>query len=185
AGRREAATTPSAAQPPLLEKEGRSDAPLRLEEGSHSEAGGEVEPVTGHWSPVTDQESPITDHGSLLEIRDLKVHFPVHKGVLRRVVAHVKAVDGVSLSIAAGRTLGLVGESGCGKTTVGKSIVRLLDPTSGEILFDGADLAKLRRGALRPHRKHVQIIFQDPYSSLNPRIRIAETLEEGMAALGV
>jgi peptide/nickel transport system ATP-binding protein len=128
-------------------------------------------------------ESRIPD--PLLQVKNLKVHFPIHKGVLRRVVAHVKAVDGVSLAISAGRTLGLVGESGCGKTTVGKGILRLVDPTSGEVWFDGADLTRLERGALRPWRKHLQIIFQDPYASLNPRMRIAETLEEGMAALGV
>jgi peptide/nickel transport system ATP-binding protein len=124
-------------------------------------------------------------HQSLLEVRDLKVHFPVHKGLLRRVVAHVKAVDGVSLEIEAGRTLGLVGESGCGKTTVGKGILRLTEPTSGAVLFEGADLARLGRAELRPRRKDVQIIFQDPYSSLNPRMRVMEALEEGMAALGI
>ncbi len=121
----------------------------------------------------------------LLAVRDLKVHFPVHKGLLRRVVAHVKAVDGVSLEIEAGRTLGLVGESGCGKTTVGKGILRLVEPTSGAVLFDGADLARLGRAELRPRRKDVQIIFQDPYASLNPRMRVMEALEEGMAALGI
>jgi len=129
--------------------------------------------------------SPITHHPSLLEVRDLKVHFPIHKGLLRRVVAHVKAVDGVTLAIEAGRTLGLVGESGCGKTTVGKGILRLVEPTSGEVLFDDVDLAQLRRAELRPRRKDVQIIFQDPYSSLNPRMRVMETLEEGMTALGI
>jgi peptide/nickel transport system ATP-binding protein len=121
----------------------------------------------------------------LLAVRDLKVHFPVHKGLFKRVVAQVKAVDGVTLAIEAGRTLGLVGESGCGKTTVGKGILRLVEPTAGEVLFDGVDLARLRRAELRPRRKDVQIIFQDPYSSLNPRMRIMETLEEGMAALGI
>jgi peptide/nickel transport system ATP-binding protein len=123
--------------------------------------------------------------GTLLEVKDLRVHFPVHRGVLRRIVARVRAVDGVSLSIAAGRTLGLVGESGCGKTTVGKSILRLVEPTSGEILFEGAELTALRRSQLRARRKDVQIIFQDPYASLDPRMRVMETLEEGMAALGV
>ena len=121
----------------------------------------------------------------LLQVNDLKVHFPIHKGLLRRVAAHVKAVDGVSLAIAPGRTLGLVGESGCGKTTVGKGILRLVEPTAGAVLFDGADLARLARRELRPRRKDVQIIFQDPYSSLNPRMRVMETLEEGMSALGI
>jgi peptide/nickel transport system ATP-binding protein len=121
----------------------------------------------------------------LLAVRDLKVHFPIHKGVFKRVVGHVKAVDGVSLTIEGGKTLGLVGESGCGKTTIGKGILRLVEPTAGEVIFDGADLARLRRSELRPRRKHVQIIFQDPYSSLNPRMRVMETLEEGMAALGL
>ncbi len=121
----------------------------------------------------------------LLAVRDLKVHFPVHKGLFKRVVAHVHAVDGVTLEIDAGRTLGLVGESGCGKTTVGKGILRLVEPTAGEVLFEGADLARLTRAGMRPHRKDVQIIFQDPYASLNPRMRIMEALEEGMAALGI
>jgi peptide/nickel transport system ATP-binding protein len=129
--------------------------------------------------------SPFTIHAPLLEVKDLQVHFPVHGGLLKRVVARVRAVDGVSLSIGAGRTLGLVGESGCGKTTVGKGVLRLVEPTGGAVLFDGVDLVRLRRGELRPRRKDVQIIFQDPYSSLNPRMRIMETLEEGMTALGI
>jgi len=126
-----------------------------------------------------------TQHSALLQVSDLKVHFPIHKGVLKRVVAHVKAVDGVSLTIESGKTLGLVGESGCGKTTVGRSILRLVEPTAGEVLFEGVDLVRLPRAELRPRRKDVQIIFQDPYASLNPRMRIMETLEEGMAALGI
>ncbi len=130
-------------------------------------------------------DSRLTTHAPLLEVKDLKVHFPIHGGLLKRVVARVKAVDGVSLSIAAGKTLGLVGESGCGKTTVGKGILRLTEPTSGAVLFDGTDLVRLARGELRTRRKDVQIIFQDPYSSLNPRMRVMETLEEGMASLRI
>jgi peptide/nickel transport system ATP-binding protein len=133
--------------------------------------------------------SRLTPHPSdarpLLEVKDLEVHFPVHGGLLKRVVARVRAVDGVTLAIEAGRTLGLVGESGCGKTTVGKGMLRLVEPTAGEVLFDGVDLVQLRRAEMRPRRKDVQIIFQDPYSSLNPRMRVMETLEEGMAALGI
>ena len=121
----------------------------------------------------------------LLEVRDLTVHFPIRKGIFKRTAGQVRAVDGVSFAIEAGRTLGLVGESGCGKTTVGKGLLRLVEPTSGEVLFDGADLARLKRGELRPWRKHVQIIFQDPYASLNPRMRVADALAEGMSSLGV
>jgi peptide/nickel transport system ATP-binding protein len=121
----------------------------------------------------------------LLAVTDLRVHFPIHKGWLRRVAGYVRAVDGVSLSIPAGRTLALVGESGCGKTTVGKGVLQLLRATGGEVLFDGIDLAQLTSGALRAHRREFQIVFQDPYSSLNPRMRVAEIIDEGMASLGV
>jgi peptide/nickel transport system ATP-binding protein len=123
--------------------------------------------------------------GALLRVTDLKIHFPIRSGVLQRVTSQVKAVDGVSLSIAAGRTLGLVGESGCGKTTVGKGILRLVEPTGGRVLFAGQDLARLTRSAMRAKRNEVQIIFQDPYASLNPRMRVTEILDEGMAALGI
>ncbi len=122
---------------------------------------------------------------ALLQVTGLKVHFPIRSGFLKRVTSHVKAVDGVSLSIAAGRTLGLVGESGCGKTTVGKGILRLVEPTGGRVLFEGQDLARLTNSAMRAKRSEVQIIFQDPYASLNPRMRVTEILEEGMAALGI
>ena len=121
----------------------------------------------------------------LLAVNDLRVHFPIHKGLLRRVAGYVRAVDGVSLSIPAGRTLALVGESGCGKTTVGKGVLQLLPVTGGEVLFDGIDLSLLASGALRAKRRDLQIVFQDPYSSLNPRMRVAEIIEEGMTSLGV
>ena len=121
----------------------------------------------------------------LLQVQDLKVHFPIHRGVFRRVVGHVKAVDGVSLEIARGKTLGLVGESGCGKTTVGKGILRLVEPTAGQVFYESEDVLRLPAQKLRARRRDVQIVFQDPYSSLNPRMRILETIEEGMAALGI
>jgi peptide/nickel transport system ATP-binding protein len=128
--------------------------------------------------------SLITPHSSLLEVSDLKVWFPIRKGLLQRTVGHVRAVDGVSFSIAPGRTLGLVGESGCGKTTVGKGLLRLVQPTAGSVRIGGGDFLALGAEALRRRRRDVQIIFQDPYASLNPRIRIGDALEEGMLALG-
>ena len=131
------------------------------------------------------RSSLITHHSSLLQVEDLKVHFPIRKGLLQRITGQVKAVDGVSLEIAPGRTLGLVGESGCGKTTVGKGLLRLVPPTGGRVLFDGVDLLTLNRAELHDRRRQAQIIFQDPYASLNPRVRIGDALEEGMLALGV
>ena len=120
----------------------------------------------------------------LLRVRDLKVHFPVRKGLLKRAVGHIKAVDGISLEVGAGRTLALVGESGCGKTTAGKAILQLIRPTAGSVEFDGTELTALRGDALRQRRGDFQIIFQDPYASLNPRMRVGEILAEGMVALG-
>jgi peptide/nickel transport system ATP-binding protein len=121
----------------------------------------------------------------LLEMENLCVHFPIRKGLFKRIVGHVKAVDGVSLSIPAGRTVALVGESGCGKTTVGKGIVRLLASDAGAIRFCGVDLAQVSQADLRARRRDFQIIFQDPFASLDPRMRVLEIVEEGMTALGV
>jgi peptide/nickel transport system ATP-binding protein len=115
---------------------------------------------------------------SLLTVQNLQQHFPVRGGLLRRSVASCKAVDGVSFSLGAGETLGLVGESGCGKTTLGKAIVRLLNPTAGSIQFEGQDITHSNMGALRPMRRHIQMIFQDPAESLNPRHTVRDILEE-------
>ncbi|MGH7125838.1 MAG: ATP-binding cassette domain-containing protein, partial [Stellaceae bacterium] len=121
----------------------------------------------------------MTAAGPLLEVRGLRMHFAVTEGVLlRRSIGEVRAVDGIDFSIGRGETLGLVGESGCGKTTTGRCILRLEQPTSGEILYDGVDLAKLERKALIAMRRKIQVIFQDPYSSLNPRMKVGEIIAE-------
>jgi oligopeptide/dipeptide ABC transporter ATP-binding protein len=117
----------------------------------------------------------------LIEVRNLVKYYPVYGGVLRRVVANVKAVDGVSFTIQQGETLGLVGESGCGKTTVGQTLLGLLPHTSGEVRLDGIDIFKLRGKELKKMRRNMQIVFQDPYSSLDPRLPIGESIAEGLA----
>jgi len=114
----------------------------------------------------------------VLRVEGLKTQFPVRRGVLQRVAGHVKAVDGVSFSIQAGETLCLVGESGCGKSTVGKTILRLLEPTEGKIWLGGTEVTKLNEEQMRVHRRHVQMVFQDPYSSLNPRMRVGHIVGE-------
>src|SRR5712692_7770619 len=118
---------------------------------------------------------------TLVDVRDLKMYFPVTRGIVfQRVVGNVRAVDGISFSIERGQTLGLVGESGSGKTTIGRTIVRLYKPTAGQILFDGKDLAALSGEELRQERRRVQMIFQDPYASLNPRYTIGSLIAEPM-----
>src|SRR5262249_44030606 len=122
---------------------------------------------------------------SVLEVEDLKTWFPVRKGLLRRTVGHVYAVDGLSFTIGAGETLGLVGESGCGKTTAGRAVLRLIEPTSGSIEVDGIDITHLPKAELRPYRQQMQIIFQDPFSSLNPRMTAGDIVGEPLLVHGV
>ncbi|GIV84144.1 MAG: hypothetical protein KatS3mg052_1151 [Candidatus Roseilinea sp.] len=121
----------------------------------------------------------------LLEVRDLRKYFPIKGGLLQRTVAHVKAVDGVSFTVRKGETLGLVGESGCGKTTVGRTILRLIPATSGSVIFEGRDVFKLNSGQLKALRRDMQIIFQDPYSSLDPRMPVGESVGEGLLVHGM
>jgi oligopeptide/dipeptide ABC transporter ATP-binding protein len=138
-----------------------------------------------------------SDNNILLDVKSLKKHFPVRKGVLRRVVAQVKAVDGVDMYIQEGETLGLVGESGCGKTTTGRSILRLIEPTSGQVLFRSktlaaagqdhreVDVVKASRKVMKALRRDMQIIFQDPYSSLNPRMTVGAIVGEPLLVHGI
>jgi oligopeptide/dipeptide ABC transporter ATP-binding protein len=127
----------------------------------------------------------MADPTPILEVKDLKKHFPVKKGILRRTVGQVYAVDGISFTIGEGETLGLVGESGCGKSTAGRAILRLIEPTSGTVKMMGQDIAGLSKKELRPFRKQAQIVFQDPFSSLNPRMTAGDIVAEPLLVHGV
>jgi oligopeptide transport system ATP-binding protein len=131
------------------------------------------------------QQTEVRLGETLLEVRDLKVHFPIKGGLFSRTVGYVHAVDGVSFEIKAGETLGLVGESGCGKTTTGRAVLRLVEPTGGSIRFEGQDLLKLNKQQMRAMRREMQIIFQDPYGSLNPRMSVGEIIAEPLIIHGI
>ncbi len=127
----------------------------------------------------------MTEQRPLLEVIDLVKHYAVRGGILRRQIGTVHAVDGVSFSLGAGETLGLVGESGCGKSTVARTVLRLVEPTSGAIKLDGEDIAPLSKAALRPHRRSMQIVFQDPFASLNPRMTAGDIVGEPLSVHGL
>lgn len=132
--------------------------------------------TTLHKAPA----APPSAQTPLLEVRGLTKHFPIRRGLLSNIVGHVQAVTDVSFAIGPGQTMGLVGESGCGKTTTGRCVLRLIEPSGGQILFSGRDLAELSHGELRPFRRQMQIIFQDPFSSLNPRMTVEQIIAEGL-----
>jgi oligopeptide/dipeptide ABC transporter ATP-binding protein len=130
--------------------------------------------------PVYDFNGP-----PLVEVKDLVKRFPLRAGILQRTVAEVRAVDGVNLQVRRGETLGLVGESGCGKTTVGRLLLRLIEPTSGKIIFDGTDITRLGGTEMKSFRRRMQIIFQDPYSSLDPRASVGDSINDGLRIHGI
>ena len=127
----------------------------------------------------------MSDLPPVIEVTDLKKHFPIRKGLLRRLVGHVHAVDGVSFSIGQAETLAVVGESGCGKSTVGRTVLRLIQPTAGTIKVNGTDITTLSRREMRPYRRQMQIVFQDPFASLNPRMRADDIVGEPLMVHGV
>ncbi|KAA3645236.1 MAG: ABC transporter ATP-binding protein [Bacteroidetes bacterium] len=133
----------------------------------------------------TSQLKELYHKPKLIEVRNLKTYFPIQKGLLKKTVDHVKAVDDISFDVYEGETLGLVGESGCGKTTLGRSVLQLIRPTSGEVIYKNTNLRDLTSKELRPFRKDLQIIFQDPYSSLNPRMRVGDAIVEPMSVHNV
>jgi peptide/nickel transport system ATP-binding protein len=136
-------------------------------------------------APETSAAEPSSNGNELLRIDDLVKHFPIKAGIFKRTVGQVRAVDGVSLVVQPGETLGVVGESGCGKTTLGRTIMKLLEPTSGTIVFGGQDITSLKRKQMRAIRRDIQIVFQDPYASLNPRMTVRDIVAEPLRIHGL
>lgn len=132
-----------------------------------------------------EEQAADSPHDVLVKVRDLKKHFPIKRGVFRRQVGAVQAVDGISFDIRRGETLGLVGESGCGKSTAGRTILQLLKPTAGEVHWEGKDLAKIGKSEMRRARRHMQMIFQDPYACLNPRMTVGRIVDEPLRIQGI
>jgi oligopeptide transport system ATP-binding protein len=168
----------------------------RDDSGSPSPAGAAASSAVGETPSAAEQRADnvqdaarradnATDTEPLLKITGLKKHFPIYGGVLRRQIGTVYAVDGVDFDVQRGETFALVGESGCGKTTLGRSLLRLTEPTAGKIVFDGTDVSALSQDGLRPMRRRMQIIFQDPFGSLNPRMPVSDIIGEGLLAQGV
>ena len=157
-----------------------------MSDAERNEAAGAANDVASAASASTEAAATTastatgTDAGALLQVRNLKKYFPIRGGVFSRVVANVKAVEEVSFTINLGEVVGLVGESGSGKTTAGRAILRLIEPTDGEIVFDGVDIAKLPKAKMRDYRKQMQIIFQDPFASLNPRMSVGDIIGEAL-----
>ena len=168
----------TAEMPELRALPGRPEARVRCHLAESEVADNLAAPLARTECLGVAAESP-----AVLEVTDLRVHFPITRGLFKRTVGHVRAVDGVSLALTPGRTLALVGESGCGKTTVGKAILQLVAPTGGAVRLAGRELVGLSRREMRPLRRRLQMIFQDPFASLNPRLPVGEIIAEGMTAL--
>jgi oligopeptide/dipeptide ABC transporter ATP-binding protein len=169
-------------EPALVERETTHSVACHLHDPKFM-AGTMAKPITQPETPAPPLSIPHAEREEILAVRDLKTHYPVRKGILKRVKGYVKAVDGIDLTLRKGSTLALVGESGCGKTTAGKSILRLITPTGGQVSFNGKEILGLTERELKRYRSKAQIIFQDPYSSLNPRLTIKEIIEEGIKTL--